>query len=85
MSATEGTKRATAEARRLKLLARGKDRLQQITQGPSEGKTAPVTAGFGPAVLLNGFAAVQHIPWQSRSLIQRHHGSQTVLRQLHSL
>lgn len=69
MSATESTKRAAAEARRLKLLARGKDRLQQITQGPAEGRTAPVKAGFGPAVLLHSSAAVQQIPWQSCSLI----------------
>ena len=32
------SKRSAAEARRQKLLARGKDRLQQITQGPTPSK-----------------------------------------------
>ena len=44
MSALESNKRAAAEARRLKLLSRGRDRLQQITQGPAEGEAPSVAA-----------------------------------------
>lgn len=46
MSAAESSKRAAAEARRLKLLSRGKDRLYKITQGSAEATPADRSLEF---------------------------------------